>query len=123
MAGAWCFKELARQREESIQNSVYETMIHTMCWDIYHHECEIIDMIFSEGFIEGIDHVSMKRFVARRIDVCLENLGMRKLFNMPEQTIDAWFYKGINNYKMNDFFNRQGREYQRGWSEKEFVWE
>ncbi len=64
----------------------------------------------------------MKGFVADRVDLCLGNLGIKPLFNMKPSSIGEWFYKGINNYQMNDFFSGQGREYTRGWNQEAFTW-
>ena len=100
--------------------------INQMATTLYGHECQIIDMIFEKGKIEGIDATELKMFVQSRIVICLDNLGVPcggfegiKNYTLP---ISEWFYKGINNYKMNDFFNRQGREYVRGWNEQGFTW-
>lgn len=123
MAGAWCFKELLRQSKE-IQydvESVYP-FIYDIANLLYEHECAIIDMIFEKGEIEGVTSDQLKLFVMHRLDLCLTNLGITTMFDTGYNPIGEWFYKGINNYKMNDFFNRQGREYIRGWQEKSFLW-
>ncbi len=126
LAGAWCFKELLRQSKEIGYDAVaiYSAM-HDMVNLLYEHECVIIDMLFEKGDIEGITPQQLKTFVLSRIQLCLDNLGLNIwVFNPVEEAnpIADWFYKGINNYQMNDFFDRAGREYVRGWKQEGFVW-
>lgn len=129
MAGAWCFKELLIQREiTGIDFHRLTESINSVAHTLYEHECQIIDMIFEKGDIEGISARELKYFVMQRINLCLNNLGMLSLYSMSEMglsswgTISEWFYKGINNYQSNDFFTGQGREYTRNWNETGFVW-
>lgn len=123
LAGAWCFNELKRQRKIDVYEwlELQETIV-AVANQLYWHESVIIDMIFEKGDIEGIDPHDMRRFVARRIDHCLAQLGMPPFMNSEPSSIEEWFYKGINNYQMNDFFSGAGREYTRDWDERSFVW-
>jgi ribonucleotide reductase beta subunit family protein with ferritin-like domain len=122
-AGAWCFKELAIQKNLSMDKwRDLEACIVELADQAYAHEAQIIDMIFEKGDIEGITASDMKIFVLNRIDMVLSYLGFDKVHNIQNSPIDDWFYKRMKSYIMNDFFNRQGREYTRAWSEKEFVW-
>lgn len=123
LAGAWCFRELSRQGEALGYdvNSVFP-YIYAIADDLFLHESQIIDMIFEKGDIDGITAKDMRLFAARRVDHCLTNLGLPEYFEQPTPPIENWFYKGINNYQMNDFFSGAGREYTRSWDEKGFVW-
>lgn len=123
MAGAYCYNMLWNQKKlNSTQLQIIEEVIKELAWTIYCHEADIIDMIFDKGEVEGIDSNSMKLFVQNRIDFCLGKLSIVPIFDTNQSTISEWFYKGINNYQMNDFFTGQGREYTRDWDEKEFAW-
>ncbi len=121
MAGAWCFNELLHQTNPG-DLVVLERPIHEMAHNVYEHESAIIDMVFSQGEIEGITSDGMKLFVQNRIDHCLDNLGCKPLFSSELSSINEWFYKGINNFQFNDFFTGQGREYTRDWDETRFIW-
>lgn len=123
LAGAWCFKELMRQRQHVDLYHITYT-IHKMAEKIYEHESAIIDMIFEKGEIEGITAAQMRGFVRARINTCCENLGLDTMPNIfkDEDTISAWFYKNMRGYNMNDFFTGKGREYVRKWNEREFGW-
>ena len=120
LATAWSYKELCRQKGVSFDTHEYR--IHGVAHQLYEHECQIIDMTFEKGEIEGITPDAMKLFVQNRIDLCLGNLGITPLFNSAQSSIGEWFYKGINNYSMNDFFTGAGREYSRAWDEGAFTW-
>lgn len=114
-AGAWCFNELPK-------SELVDKYLQDIALEIFLHETKIIDMIFEKGVIDGITKHQMVTFVQSRINICLSNLGIDPLFTIDDNPIAEWFYKGINNYKMNDFFTGQGREYVRSWDEKGFIW-
>lgn len=125
-AGAWLFKtlknEIIEADSEDWQLQNLENDINDMARTIYDHECRIIDMIFEKGDIDGITITQMKRFIESRINLCLKNLGIKKLFDVGYNPIKEWFYRGINQYQANDFFSGVGASYSRGWSESEFTW-
>lgn len=89
---------------------------------IFEHECAIIDKTFEKGKHEGVTPVTMKHFVESRINTCLEQLHIPKMYQVKYNPIADWFYRGINNYQMNDFFQGIGREYTRDWKPEGFVW-
>jgi ribonucleoside-diphosphate reductase beta chain len=125
--GAWTFRTLKKELIESgdytmqeirdVENKLIET-----AETIYKHEARIIDMIFDKGNIKGITDKQLDNFVQSRIDVCLTNLGIGAIYNPTYNPISDWFYSNINSYNFHDFFNAQGREYHRNWSESKFVW-
>ncbi len=86
------------------------------------HEYIIIDKIFEKGKISGITDNQLKHFVDSRLNLCLQNLGLEPKYEVIYDPISLWFYDGIINYKMNDFFSGAGSEYTRNWSEDSFVW-
>ena len=120
-AGAWLFKQSVREQgredDQELFNAIYEA-----AYKIYEHECHIIKMLFEKGEIEGITEVQLTRFVESRIDLCLENLGLRKLFKVKYNPIAKWFYKDINAVNFHDFFVKVGNSYSRDWNEMRFIW-
>lgn len=123
LAAAWCYNNLMVQRGVSSgQLRDVEDKVRRVAFQLYCQESTIINMIFEKGGIEGITPGNMKDFVADRIDLCLGNLGIKPMFDMNPSPIGEWFYKGINNYQMNDFFSGQGREYTRNWNQEAFIW-
>ena len=127
LGGAWLCKQVQRESEhKSIEDSfAYQDAIEKIKWaaqEIYAHECRIIDMVFEKGKIEGITDVQMKHFVQSRLDLCLEQLGLLKLYKPTYNPIAKWFYKNINGGQFHDFFTKVGNEYNRSWNEQAFVW-
>lgn len=121
--GAWLFNTLLKQ--ENLSEGEIRTLhdkLTTAGKKIYEHECRIIDMIFDKGKIEGITPVQMKHFVESRINECLKNLGVSKVFDVTYNPIAEWFYDGINAYQMHDFFTGIGNQYNRNWDESAFKW-
>lgn len=123
VAGAWCFKlKLKQSNLSDIELKELENRIETAAIKIFEHECQIIDMIFEEGPIDGITKVQLKNFVESRINECLKQLGYKKMFHVTWNPISEWFYKAINDYSFNDFFSGMGNQYHRQWSESDFGW-
>lgn len=119
--GAYAFREAVKQSKNSPSyiEEVYEK-IYEAATKIRQHEYRIINKIFERGEIKGISSESLKQFVAHRISVCLTALGITAAVR-DAGPVGDWFYKDINDYKFNDFFAGQGREYTRNWDEKGFV--
>ena len=108
-------KEISKDEEENLEEKVKD--IAHIC---YKHEQEIIKKLFEKGTIEGISEKQLDYFVQSRINVCMRNLGYKNIFEVHYNPVSDWFYKGINGYSMNDFFNSIGNQYERGWNAEEF---
>lgn len=125
--GAWAFKVLLEELkgvghlDEHTQRKL-ENRLYAAARQIYDHECHIIDMIFEEGNIKGVTAKQLKHFVESRIDLCLQNLGLEKVYLPTYNPIAKWFYKAIGGDTQNDFFAKLGSAYNRNWSETGFVW-
>ncbi len=123
IAGAWAFKSLKEQVQlteeeaEKIANKIYEAADK-----LYEHECRIIEMVFEKGQIEGITETQLKNFAASRINLCLQELGYNKKFDVKYNPIADWFYDGINGFSYNDFFTSISNSYHRNWDESAFIW-
>lgn len=123
LAGATLARTLEREcgftteEKESVVQDIVQACIH-----VQRHEYQIIDKIFEKGPIDNITSMGLKQFVDSRINLCLQQLGLRPLFNEYITPIDRWFYNGIQLSSFNDIFQKQGNEYHRDWPEKEFVW-
>lgn len=122
-AGAWMFRTLKAEYEALGWDTSYvERSINEVARKAYEHECQIIDMIFEKGKMDGITDIQMKRFVESRINLCLRNLGYKNMFEVNYNPISDWFYNGINNFQFNDFFSGQGNQYHRNWDSTSFKW-
>jgi len=123
LAGAWSFKhKLSKSNLTEDQKKALHEKVLEVANLLYEHEKEIIKLTFSKGKIEGISDVQLIHFVESRINECLKELGYPKLFDVKYNPVADWFYKGINDYQFNDFFSGMGSQYNRNWSEPDFVW-
>jgi ribonucleotide reductase beta subunit family protein with ferritin-like domain len=113
---------LKEQQRTSYELNIWKQAVLEAADQICTHEYQIIDKIFELGSVEGITKGQMYLFVQSRIDLCLQYLGIEPFFKPVENPIAEYFYKGINDYQMNDFFQGVGREYQRDWDKKRFIW-
>ena len=127
IAGAWSFRLLLKKHQSlSLDNAwdkeFYDRKIKRLAEVIFEHESQIIDMTFAQGKIDGITPHQLKCFVQSRINVCLEQLGFSKLYDVKYNPIGDWFYKAINAFSFNDFFTGMGNQYHRNWDESAFTW-
>lgn len=123
-AGAYVFRVDLQQSNLSPerQAALFER-IYAAARVLREHEHAIADRIFAKGRIEGITAHQLKNFVDSRLDLCLQNLGLSAIFNPASNPIADWFYLGLSQAKMHDFFNSAGNQYHRNWAEEEFDWE
>lgn len=124
-AAAWLFRTLLKEKEDAGQLSEKDkedlkTDIYVAANTVFEHEKLIIKKIFEKGRIEGITDTQLEHFAQSRINLCLRNLGYENLFKVEYNPIQQWFYKGINGFQFQDFFNSQGNQYQRDWDSTEF---
>lgn len=123
-AGAWLYRtvmsELPTMTPKQLKN--LHKIIKELAQKVLDHETRIINMIFEKGPIDGITAEDLITFVKSRINICLENLGIEKLFDITVNVIADWFYKGITGFQYNDFFAGVGASYSRGWSQTAFIW-
>lgn len=126
-AAGWLFQQvkheklLAGEIDKDYCDKLEEDIFHAA--DIvYEHECAIIDEGFSKGKIEGITDIQLKNFVKSRINICMRNMGYKDKYDIDYNPIAEWFYKGINGYRANDFFNAVGNQYERNWSAEGFTY-
>ena len=123
LAGAWSFKTLKSQMELTpAEEAELLRVITEAVIKIREHEHLINGMIFSEGGIDGITELQMNHFVDSRLNVCLEQLGYEKMFEVSYNPVAAWFYQGLNNFQFNDFFSGIGANYNRAWDELAFEY-
>lgn len=116
---------LDEQQRSSHELSKFNQAVQEAGWNIWQHEAAIIAKTFEHGKIEGITSHQLEQFVKSRINLCLSNLKVPRIFTSEEvkyNPIAEWFYKGVNDFQANDFFHRVGREYQRDWDAKSFTW-
>lgn len=120
-ATAYAFKEKFGKLNKVEQEVVIEKL-KVVAQKIYDHECLIIAKLFEKGKIPGITPHQLENFIQSRINVCFSDMGLKSIYHVTYDPISEWFYKGINDYQFNDFFQGTGREYNRMWDEEGFTW-
>jgi ribonucleoside-diphosphate reductase beta chain len=78
--------------------------------------------VFEKGEMEGITADQMKSFTKSRVNICLEQLGLKPIFHITDMVISDWFYDNINTVQLNDIFTGVGSSYNRNWNEVSFTW-
>ena len=119
-AGAWLFRQYCA--ENNIDKEWMRKRVYDAANALVEHEHRIVELLFSQGEIEGINAKSLKAFVNSRANLCLQNLGFEPIFDTKDDTISDWFYIGITSAVIHDFFARVGNQYQRKWNETSFTW-
>lgn len=118
-------RTLAEQKRTEAEMNVFRQGIQEAAWEIFKHECSIIKKTFEKGKQDGITEHQLEQFVKSRINLCCDNVEVPRIFTREEvkyNPIAEVFYKGVNDYQMNDFFQGVGREYQRDWAIDKFEW-
>lgn len=113
---------LSEQQRTTYELLQFQEAVSEATEQVFKHECQIVAKIFEEGPIEGITEDQLKMFVKSRLNFCLSNLKIKPIYAITDNLIADYFYKGINDYQMNDFFQGVGREYQRDWDKTRFNW-
>lgn len=127
LAGAWLFRELLRETDNLGEYQAQDLVMELVdfCHQVYDHEERIINMIFEKGLIKGITDHQLKNFVKARLNLCMEQLGLKDYLPFDPPTYDPiskWFYKNVTSSQLHDFFAKTGNSYNRDWRESEFTW-
>lgn len=125
--GAWLFKTLLKEKREAgvVTEEDYEALRQRVVGAVHQireHEYRIIEMMFDKGPISGITDIQLKHLVDSRLNICLQQLGMRNEFEVKYNPIAKWFYKNINSVNFHDFFVKVGNSYNRNWVASDFKW-
>lgn len=98
-----------------------EEDIEELMDEIIAHEDSVIDYIFSGvDSINDISSAQLKTFIRSRANELLNMLGYNDQYELDENPIADWFYKGANSIKMHDFFVSGTNQYRRSWKLDDF---
>lgn len=122
VGGAWLYQtELEESKLDKNTIKELHDKITQAAQKLYEHEAEIVKKIFEKGSIQGITEKQLDNFVQSRIDICLDNLSVPRIFNVKYNPIADWFYDNINSLKLHDFFDSNGSDYNRNWKMEGFL--
>lgn len=123
LGGSAIVNKTLREQERSGQElHEFKQAVREAAHQLYEHECILNAKLFEKGKQDGITLLQLNRFSLSRINFVLKEMGIEELEEVTYNPIGDWFYKGINDYQMNDFFQGVGREYQRDWDKLAFIW-
>ncbi|HNA98198.1 MAG TPA: ribonucleotide-diphosphate reductase subunit beta [Marmoricola sp.] len=125
--GAWLFNTTLDEYAATVAVDKFEAerddlfgRVRAVAEHLCSHEMRIVEMLFAQGPISGIEQADLEIFVQSRINMTLANMRMKPLFEIQENPIADWFYNGINGTQFHDFFQVTGNEYNRNIGEREF---
>lgn len=96
-------------------NQLYLDIIAVLTEVIIHEEA-IIDYTFPGSIaINDITASQLKIFIRSRANQTLELLGYDPIFEITDNPIATWFYKGAKSIKSHDFFAAGTNQYRRSW--------
>jgi len=121
VGGAWLFNTHLEELGSNLDKKELEENIYKAAEKILEHEKAIISMLFEKGSIVGITPTQLEHFVESRLNICLNNLGYKKHWEVKYNPIADWFYDNINSLKLHDFFDTGGSDYSRNWNQQDFV--
>lgn len=133
IGGAMLFRKAIEELRELLTAAEFKKMLRTLhnkirraAKKLAEHEFRISDMLMEQGDIEtGVNAKNLKQFVMSRINLCLQDLGVKPLFSkkqIGDNWVATWFYGAVQQMQLNDFFVGQGREYTTTWNEANFEW-
>lgn len=123
IGGAYAFREkLAEAKLSDEELDKLTEIIYQAATSLRDHEFRIIEMFFEKGPIDGVTKTQFNHFIESRINLCLDQLGLKPLYKVEYNPIADWFYSGITGFSYNDTFSGIGNSYSRNWSELEFTW-
>jgi ribonucleoside-diphosphate reductase beta chain len=115
-AGCWLFREFIKENPnvftDEVKKSIYEAARDTI-----ELEDKFIDMVFSEGSIEGIDPKDIKQFIRYRANTKLGELGLKMNWkNIDQEAIKrmGWFDLMTTGIEHTDFFAQRVSSYSKG---------
>lgn len=113
---------LAEQKRTEAEMQQFREAVLEGAQQLYEHEVILNGKLFEKGKQDGITLHQLNNFSLSRFNMVLGTLNIKPLSKVEYNPIASWFYKGINDYQMNDFFQGIGREYQRDWDREAFDW-
>lgn len=113
---------LAEQQRTEYELRQFRQAVREAGQSLLEHEYLINAKTLEVGNHDGYTLLQANRFSLSRVNHCLKQVGCEELEKVTYNPVGEWFYKGINDYQMNDFFQGVGREYQRDWDSSSFIW-
>ena len=120
LASAWLFKQDLAEREQlglidSQGKQNLRKKVIRIAEKVYEHEAALCDKIFEKGGVRTITKEEILDFIQDRINLVLDRLGYKPMFEKETGVVSDWFYAQLSSFKYSDFFNTQQIQYVRNW--------
>lgn len=113
----YLFKTVDAESKAAGISTVSIADIINLVTEIVDHEDSVIDYTFSGNIpINDITSAQLKIFIRSRANKVLVDLGFEEIYDITDNPIGKWFYKGTKSIKVHDFFAGGTSQYRRGWS-------
>jgi ribonucleoside-diphosphate reductase beta chain len=115
-AGCWLFREFIKENPEVWTDEVKRD-IYQAARDTVELEDKFIDVVFSEGSIEGLDPKDLKQFIRFRANTKLGELGLKMNWkNIDQEAVKrmSWFDLMTTGVEHTDFFAQRVSSYSKG---------
>ena len=124
LASAWLFRQCLTEREQlglidSQGKQNLRKKVLRIAEKVFEHESALCDKIFEKGGIRTITKEEILDFIQDRINLVLNRLGYKPMFEKEEGVVSGWFYSQLSSFKYSDFFNTQQIQYVRSWKKHE----
>jgi len=117
---SYLFNTYVAESGKPIPAEVADTIL-AVATSIIDHEDSMIDYIFSNTeSINSIRPQEMKLFIRSRTNSVFEMLNLPLPYQNTTNTVEEWFYRGINSIKSHDFFSGITNQYSKSWSMDNF---
>jgi ribonucleoside-diphosphate reductase beta chain len=103
------------EENPEIWDDEFKSTIYTAAQITFDIECSLIDQIFIKGELPNLTIIETKNFLRDRLNRSLKNIGLKPIFNIDEDALEAteWFYENLNLISKVDFFAKRPTEYQK----------
>jgi ribonucleotide reductase beta subunit family protein with ferritin-like domain len=128
IASARLFRECKAERIQAGNHSEEQELnlrkkIQKMAITVLEHERRINSLLFSIPGNRVTTEDESNEFLEDRIDVVLNRLDMRPIFNKPKGVISTWFYQQLSTIKVPDFFATTQLQYTRNWKKHRLAFQ
>ena len=114
------YQEENKEVFKSYYNNLKEE-INVIVDKVIEIEDNIIDFIFREtDSINGVKPEDLHKFIRDRTNKVLVDIKLEPKYKDTDNSVNEWFYKGVNSLTLHDFFSTNSSQYRRNWKVEGF---